>query len=72
MSAELIIRPGETLRSWDEFITKNPKGYVIALDGYLNEPPGFKRVGYKSPAEPGGPYSNLDHHTGVDRLATWM
>lgn len=55
----LIAEPGVVL-SWDEFTQTKPP-YSIALDGYVNS---------VSDLDFNGPYLNLDHHTGVRRLAT--
>lgn len=46
--------------SWDEFRAKTPR-FSIALDGFVAEGPRF---------DGGGPWLNLNHHEGVDRLAT--
>lgn len=56
----LCMRPGAAPLGWAEFCaTHGP--YAIALDGY---------VAASSRFDPTGPRLNLDHHSGVDRLAT--
>ena len=51
--------PGAVI-SWDEFIRTKPP-YSIALDGYVND---------ASDMDLSGPYLNIDHHAGVNRLIT--
>lgn len=58
--AGLVIEPG-VQKTKEQFIAQNP-GYSIGIDGYVNAPPFFS---------PKGPHLNLDHHEGVDRLATY-
>jgi hypothetical protein len=60
MSAELHVHSEIPPLSWDEFRATHPAG-SIALDGYVGEGPKY---------DPTGPYDNLNHHEGVDRLAT--
>jgi hypothetical protein len=56
----LSMRPEVAPLSWEEFCaTHGP--YTIGLDGY---------VASRSRFDPAGPRLNLDHHSGVDRLAT--
>jgi hypothetical protein len=56
----LCMRPEFAPCGWEEFCaTHGP--YTIGLDGY---------VAAGSRFDPSGPRLNLDHHTGVDRLAT--
>lgn len=55
----LRIEPGVVL-SWDEFRASRP-GYAIAMDGFVSGPPAF---------DVDGPWVNLNHHEGVNRLAT--
>jgi hypothetical protein len=62
VSAELVVRPGQEIPSWGDFISTHPP-FSIALDGYVIAPPNFINT-------PDGPYANLDHHFGVNRLAT--
>jgi len=59
MSTELIMRPGHVIGNWEEFVTNYPP-HSVTLDGALNEGPGSRN----------GTHLNLDHHHGVDRLAT--
>lgn len=56
----LVIEPG-VHKTKDDFISQNPP-FSIGIDGYVDEPPFFS---------PRGPHLNLDHHKGVDRLATY-
>lgn len=56
----LTIEPGPG-KTWDRFLTENPP-FSIGIDGYVDGPPVFS---------PKGPHLNLDHHKGVDRLATY-
>lgn len=62
MSAELVVRPGQEIPSWGDFVSTHDP-YAVALDGYVIAPPDFVHT-----AE--GPYANFDHHSGVPRLAT--
>jgi hypothetical protein len=56
----LSMRPDITPLGWEEFCaTHGP--YTIGLDGYVASGSRFDAT---------GPRLNLDHHTGVDRLAT--
>ncbi len=55
-----MIEPGPG-KTWDRFLAENPP-FSIGIDGYVNAPPDF---------DPKGPHLNLDHHKGVDRLATY-
>ena len=56
----LCVRPEVAPFGWEEFCaTHGP--YTIGLDGYVASGSRF---------DPAGPRLNLDHHTGVDRLAT--
>ncbi len=56
----LSMRPDVAPLGWEEFCaTHGP--YTIGLDGY---------VASWSRFDPAGPRLNLDHHAGVDRLAT--
>ncbi|MEK7641215.1 MAG: hypothetical protein AAB389_04445 [Patescibacteria group bacterium] len=55
----LFVEPGVE-KSWKQFRKQNPR-YSIALDGYVKKSPCF---------DSSGPWLNLDHHSGVDRLAT--
>lgn len=57
---ELHVRTEVPALSWEEFVDTHPVG-SIALDGYVAGEPHF---------EPKGPYLNVNHHEGVDRLAT--
>ncbi len=57
---KFITEPGITPMSWANFCREKP-GYSIAIDGYVAEAPRFN---------PRGPWANLNHHEGVDRLAT--
>ncbi len=56
---KLIVEPGME-KVWEQLIAENP-AFSIAFDGYVDGPPNFSRK---------GPFLNLDHHKGVDRLAT--
>ncbi|HEY7153820.1 MAG TPA: hypothetical protein VH575_07655 [Gemmataceae bacterium] len=56
----LCMRPQVAPFGWDEFCETHPP-YAIALDGY---------VAARSRFDLTGPRLNLDHHSGVDRLAT--
>lgn len=57
---KIHVEPTTPPMSWGEFVaTKPPKS--IALDGYVSGPPQY---------DPTGPWANLNHHEGVDRLAT--
>ncbi len=60
MSAELYVHSDVPPLAWDDFRATHPAG-SIALDGYVGEGPKH---------DPNGPYDNLNHHEGVDRLAT--
>lgn len=60
MSVTLEMRPTDPPMSWDEFRAKVPS-FGIALDGFVAAGPVF---------DPAGPWLNLNHHEGVDRLAT--
>lgn len=60
MSAELHVYSEIPPMSWEEFTATHPTG-SIALDGYVGEGPKF---------EADGPYLNLNHHEGVERLET--
>lgn len=62
VSAQLVVRPGVEVANWDAFISEHPPG-SIALDGYVKGAPKFAQA-------PGGAYANIDHHEGVNRLAT--
>jgi hypothetical protein len=56
----LSMRPDVTPVGWEDFCaTHGP--YTIGLDGYVASGSRF---------DPAGPRLNLDHHAGVDRLAT--
>lgn len=55
----LHIEPGVIL-SWDQFRRQKP-AYSIALDGFVAGPPS---------CDMRGPWVNLNHHEGVNRLAT--
>ena len=57
---KLVIEPG-VKKTWPQFVRENPP-FSIGIDGYVNAPPNF---------DPRGPHLNLDHHKGVDRLATY-
>ncbi len=59
-NTSLYMRPGAAPLGWAEFCTTHGP-YAIALDGYVEAGSRF---------DPSGPRLNLDHHTGVDRLAT--
>lgn len=56
---ELHVEPRVTKR-WEQFI-QEAQPCSIALDGYVSGPPRYERK---------GPYLNLNHHEGVDRLVT--
>lgn len=56
----LHIDPATNEMSWDTFVAEKPC-FSIALDGYVPEAPRL---------DPRGPHLNLNHHEGVDRLAT--
>lgn len=58
MAIRLIVHPGEVV-SWDEFKRFPP--YSIAMDGFCRGPPR---------SSPDGLRLNLNHHEGVDRVAT--
>ncbi len=60
MSIELKVEPSTPALSWNKFIKTYPS-YSIALDGFVNEGPMFNA---------NGPHMNMNHHEGVDRLAT--
>lgn len=60
MTIELVMRPQDPPLSWKDFISKTPP-FSIAIDGYVNEGPRF---------DESGPWLNLNHHEGVERLAT--
>ncbi len=60
MSIELFVKPSEGIVSWDKFCNNYPK-FSIALDGFVNEGPIFNEDKMML---------NLNHHEGVDRLAT--
>lgn len=60
MAIDLVIVPGKKM-TWGRFIIEDPP-FSIGIDGYVNAPPDFNSK---------GPYLNLDHHAGVDRLATY-
>lgn len=55
----LSIEPGVVL-SWERFCEERPP-YAIALDGFVSGPPR---------CDMSGPWVNLNHHEGVNRLAT--
>lgn len=56
---ELHVEP-RVVKSWEQFQREAPGG-SLGLDGYVAGPPRFA---------PEGPHANLNHHEGVDRLAT--
>lgn len=56
----LYLRPQVAPLGWEEFCATHPP-YAIALDGYVATASQFDLT---------GPRLNLDHHSGVDRLAT--
>lgn len=56
----IIVEASTPPVSWDKFREKYPK-FSVALDGFVNEGPNFDEK---------GPWLNLNHHEGVDRLAT--
>lgn len=60
MSIEIIMRPVDEPLSWEAFCKASPP-FSIAVDGYVGEGPRY---------DPVGPRLNLNHHEGVDRLAT--
>jgi hypothetical protein len=62
VSAQLVVRPGVEVPNWGAFISEHPPG-SIALDGYVKGAPKFTQT-------PDGAYANVDHHEGVNRLAT--
>jgi hypothetical protein len=62
VSAELVVRPGQEIPRWGDFVSTHPP-FSIALDGYVIAPPEFTNT-------PDGPYANFDHHEGVPRMAT--
>jgi len=62
VSAQLVVRPGVEVPNWGAFISEHPPG-SIALDGYVKGAPKFVQT-------PDGPFANVDHHEGVNRLAT--
>lgn len=55
----LFVEPGVE-KLWRQFCKDNPP-YSIAFDGYVKNAPCF---------DLSGPWGNLDHHAGVNRLAT--
>ncbi|MDO8466647.1 MAG: hypothetical protein Q7S83_00720 [bacterium] len=57
---KLVIEPG-VKKTWEQFLAENPP-FSIGIDGYVNAPPLLSEK---------GPHLNLDHHEGVDRLATY-
>ena len=59
MSIDLIIKPRQVV-SWEEFCRTVPP-FSIGLDGYVRGAPQY---------DSSGPRLNLNHHEGVDRLAT--
>lgn len=58
MGVELVIEPGKVVK-WDVFRHYPP--FSIAVDGYCEGPPRLSDDGL---------YLNINHHEGVDRLAT--
>lgn len=60
MPVTLVMRPEVEPVSWEEFCRTAPP-FSIAIDGYVGEGPRY---------DPDGPRLNLNHHEGVDRLAT--
>ena len=60
MPVSIIMRPDVEPMSWDEFC-RSTGPYAIAVDGFVGEGPRY---------DPHGPRLNLNHHQGVDRLAT--
>lgn len=62
ISIRLCMDPKTPPLRFDHFVDTKPP-YSIALDGYVGEGPGLRRTAR-------GPYLNLNHHEGVDRLAT--
>ncbi|MDP1719322.1 MAG: hypothetical protein Q8L24_02770 [bacterium] len=55
----LTIEPSAK-KTWEQFVRENPS-HSIAIDGYVNASPDYDSEGL---------HLNLDHHEGVDRLAT--
>jgi hypothetical protein len=60
MRADLAVDLTTPPMTWETFIIERPS-YSIALDGYVSSGPRFDRS---------GPHLNVNHHEGVDRLAT--
>lgn len=60
MTIELRMKPNDPVMSWDEFRASRPP-FSIAIDGYVGAGPCFDTT---------GPWLNLNHHEGVERLAT--
>ncbi len=56
---EFHVEPRKVI-TWEEFILTKPE-FSMALDGYVYGPPRM---------DLSGPWLNLNHHEGVDRLAT--
>jgi hypothetical protein len=56
---ELIAEP-KVVKTWEQFCKENPP-YSIALDGYVSEPTIYDK---------NGPRLNLNHHEGINRIAT--
>ena len=56
----LVVDPSSSGMSWDTFRRTAPS-YSIAADGYVSDGPLY---------DPSGPYLCMNHHDGVDRLAT--
>ncbi len=56
----LVCQPGAVPLDWETFIASTPP-FSIALDGRVKSPPRFDNT---------GPRLNMDHHDGVNRLAT--
>ncbi len=57
---KLDVEPKTPPMSWQQFTATHPP-YSVAIDGYVCEGPMF---------DASGPWANLNHHEGVDRLAT--
>jgi len=60
MPVLLHMQPRTPVMNWEQFCQMAPP-FSIALDGFVGEGPRF---------DPKGPWLNLNHHEGVDRLGT--
>jgi hypothetical protein len=59
VALDVVVHPGEMV-TFDDFRARHPAP-AMALDGYVDGPPRW---------DASGPWCNLDHHAGVERLAT--